>query len=253
MTVVLETVDLCVSFGKQLAVDHVSFQLRNGELTSIIGPNGAGKTTFFNLISGQLTPTNGDVYLNGNKITSYSPTKRARLGIGRSFQMTNVFLNLTVFENIRLAVQSQQKVYYTFWKRTNQLKNINEKTNKILAQVLLENKREMIVSQLSHGEKRKLEIGMLLALETNILLLDEPTAGMAIEEVPMMIDVIKEIKKDKNKTILLIEHKMDMVLDLSDRMIVLVNGAMIADGTPTEIMADEIVQTAYLGGGSFAS
>lgn len=168
--------------------------------------------------------------------------------MGRSFQITNVFPNLTVLENVRLAVQSKEKVRFHFLKHYLHYKKITEKAVELLDQVLLSNKIHAIASQLSHGEKRKLEIAMLLALDTEVLLLDEPTAGMSLEEVPAILEVIKSIKEQGNKTILLIEHKMDMILDLSDSIMVLFNGKLLADGTPTEIMNNTTVQNAYLGG-----
>lgn len=215
---------------------------------SIIGPNGAGKTTFFNLLSGELKPTEGEIFLKGESLADDSSIERTRKGLGRSFQITNVFPNLTVLENVRLAVQSREKVRFNFYKHYLQYKSITNEAVEILGQVLLDNKVNAVASQLSHGEKRKLEIAMLLALNTEILLLDEPTAGMSLEEVPAILEVIRSIKEQGDKTILLIEHKMDMILDLSDSIMVLFNGKLLADGTPSEIMDNETVQNAYLGG-----
>ncbi|MBM7579679.1 ABC transporter ATP-binding protein [Jeotgalibacillus terrae] len=244
----LETKNLTIQFGGHTAVDHVSFSLPEKEFKSVIGPNGAGKTTFFNLLSGELKPTEGEVYYKGKSLNKVSAVERTRRGIGRSFQITNVFPNLTVFENVRLAVQSKEKVRYPFWKSTRSYHGLAEKTHELLEQVLLDNKAHMIAAQLSHGEKRKLEIAMLLALDTEVLLLDEPTAGMSLEEVPAILNVIRSIKDQGDKTILLIEHKMDMILDLSDSIMVLFNGQLLADGTPEDIMQNETVQQAYLGG-----
>lgn len=248
MEPIIRTENLSIQFGGHKAVDHVNFEMPAKHFKSIIGPNGAGKTTFFNLLSGELKPTEGDVFLKGESLAKYSPVERTRKGIGRSFQITNVFPNLTVLENVRLAVQSKEKVRFHFLRSYQSYKKITEQSEFILDQVLLQGKSEAIASQLSHGEKRKLEIAMLLALDTEVLLLDEPTAGMSLEEVPTILDVIREIKLRGNKTILLIEHKMDMILDLSDSIMVLFNGKLLADGTPTEIMNNEMVQNAYLGG-----
>lgn len=248
MTNILETKRLTIQFGGHLAVNEVDFSVADKEFKSIIGPNGAGKTTFFNLLSGQLTPTKGNILLRGEDITSLSPSMRTRKGIGRSFQITNVFPNLTVLENVRLAVQSQMAIRYQMLFHFNKYKKVIEKSYELLKLVLLDEKANALAKNLAHGEKRKLEIAMLLALETDILLLDEPTAGMSLEEVPAILEAIRNIKKDGKKTIILIEHKMDMILDLSDSVTVLFNGELLADGTPKEIMENETVQTAYLGG-----
>ncbi|MEK5443831.1 ABC transporter ATP-binding protein [Fredinandcohnia sp. FSL W7-1320] len=245
---IIETKDLTIAFGGHVAVDNVNFSVPPNHFKSIIGPNGAGKTTFFNLLSGQLTPTAGQVLLKGDDITNLSPTTRTRKGIGRSFQITNVFPNLTVLENVRLAVQSVAGVRYQMFKHFRKYRQFEEKALQILSLVLLDNKADAIAKNLAHGEKRKLEIAMLLALETEVLLLDEPTAGMSLEEVPAILEVIKKIKEEGNRTIILIEHKMDMILDLSDSVMVLFNGRLLADGTPEEIMNNETVQSAYLGG-----
>ncbi|MFD1037125.1 ABC transporter ATP-binding protein [Virgibacillus byunsanensis] len=248
MTAILETKDLTIAFGGHIAVDSVSVQIPEKMFTSIIGPNGAGKTTFFNLLSGQLTPTKGSIYFKGNDITKVSTTERTRLGIGRSFQITNVFPNLTVLENVRLAVQSEAKVRYQMIAHFLHYKQFQNKAYELLEKVFLEEKKNHLAVNLSHGEKRKLEIAMLLALDTEVLLLDEPTAGMSLEEVPAIIEVIKNIKEQKERTIVLIEHKMNMIMDMSDEVLVLFNGELLARGTPNEIIENEAVQSAYLGG-----
>jgi branched-chain amino acid transport system ATP-binding protein len=248
MEYIFETKDLTIAFGGHVAVDSVSVKIKKDKFTSIIGPNGAGKTTFFNLLSGQLYPTKGEIFFKNENITKKSPTIRTRMGIGRSFQITNVFPNLTVLENVRLAVQSNQKVRYQMLWHFKRYKKFEEKAHELLELVLLDNKANAIAANLAHGEKRKLEIAMLLALETDVLLLDEPTAGMSLEEVPAILDVIKRIKERGDRTIVLIEHKMDMILGLSDEVLVLFNGALLAQGTPEEIMENKTVQSAYLGG-----
>ena len=248
MSTLIETSDLSITFGGHTAVDSVSISVPEKHFKSIIGPNGAGKTTFFNLLSGQLTPTQGRIYYRGKDITKFSPTNRTREGIGRSFQITNVFPNLAVLENVRLAVQSQAGIRYQILFHYKKYQAFEEKALEWLKLVLLDDKKDSLASNLAHGEKRKLEIAMLLALETEVLLLDEPTAGMSFEEVPAILEVIKRIKKQGNRTIILIEHKMDMILDLSDSVMVLFNGRLLADGTPGEIMKNETVQSAYLGG-----
>ncbi len=248
MDSILETKNLTIAFGGHVAVQDVTIKVEKNKLKSIIGPNGAGKTTFFNLLSGQLKPTNGKVIFKGKEITNLSPTNRTRLGIGRSFQITNVFPNLTCHENVRLAVQSEAGIRYKMFSHFRKFKEINRKADDLLKLVLLENKANELAMNLAHGEKRKLEIAMLLALNTELLLLDEPTAGMSLEEVPKILEVIQNIKEQRNRTILLIEHKIDMVLDLSDSIMVLFNGRLLADGVPEEIMNNEQVQSAYLGG-----
>ncbi|MBA2175907.1 ABC transporter ATP-binding protein [Halobacillus locisalis] len=248
MAALLETKDVTIQFGGHTAVDHVTVDIAEKQLTSIIGPNGAGKTTFFNLLSGQLSPTSGEIYFRGQNITKLSPTKRSRLGIGRSFQITNVFPNLTVLENVRLAVQSKRKVRYQMMAHFLHYKEFKEEAYHLLEKVLLIGKADTVAANLAHGEKRKLEIAMLLALDSEVLLLDEPTAGMALEEVPAIIEVIEQIKKQHEQTIVLIEHKMDMIMDLSDDVLVLFHGELIAQGSPQSIIANDIVQSAYLGG-----
>lgn len=248
METILRTENLSIQFGGHRAVDNVNFEMPEKHFKSIIGPNGAGKTTFFNLLSGELEPTEGEVFYKGASLKQKSAVDRTRLGIGRSFQITNVFPNLTVLENIRLAVQSKEKVRFQLFRHFLHYEKITQQAVEILDQVLLSGKMHQLANQLSHGEKRKLEIGMLLALDPEVLLLDEPTAGMSLEEVPAILDVIRAIKERGDKTILLIEHKMDMIIDLSDSIMVLFNGRLLADGTPEEIMQNETVQQAYLGG-----
>ncbi|MGE5702104.1 MAG: ABC transporter ATP-binding protein [Clostridia bacterium] len=248
MKPILATEDLTITFGGHTAVNGVNLKISPNTFTSIIGPNGAGKTTLFNLLSGQLKPTRGKVILNGSDVTTLSPARRTRLGLGRSFQITNVFPSLTVLENVRLAVQAQAGVYYNLFASPKKHAQFETRARELLEMVLLGQKTHALAKNLAHGEKRKLEIAMLLALETEVLLLDEPTAGMSLEEVPSILEVIRQIKEQGNRTILLIEHKMDMVLSVSDRLMVLFNGKLLAEDTPDKIMQNELVQTAYLGG-----
>ena len=243
-----ETKNLTISFGNHVAVDHVTLQVPRGQFKSIIGPNGAGKTTFLNLLSGQLKPTSGQLIYKGREITSLPPHQRTRLGIGRSFQITNVFPHLTVLENVRLAVQSASNVRYQFIRHFRSYPEFTQKAYDYLEKVRLREKADHPATSLAHGEKRKLELAILLALETEVLLLDEPTAGMSLEEVPHIVEIIRDIKNQGEKTILLIEHKMDLILDLSDTIAVLFNGRLLADDAPHHIMDNENVQQAYLGG-----
>ncbi|MEW9180313.1 ABC transporter ATP-binding protein [Bacillus mycoides] len=248
MTHLLETKNLCVSFGDHHVIKDVNLTVQKGKLISIIGPNGAGKTTLFNLLSGQIYPTKGEVYFKGQEITNLSISDRTRLGIGRSFQLTNIFLELTVLENVRLSVQSFVQDYYSFFPSSAKFKQQVGEARRFLKTVLLHEKEHVLAKDLAHGEKRKLELAMLLALKTDVLLLDEPTAGISVEEVPAILQVIENIKKHPESTIVLIEHKMDMVLGLSDHLIVLFHGELLAEGLPEEMMKDERVQSAYLGG-----
>jgi branched-chain amino acid transport system ATP-binding protein len=246
---IVETKDLTIRFGGHVAVDHVNVQIFPYTFKSIIGPNGAGKTTFFNMISGQYRPTEGRVFFKGEDITPLSPALRTKLGIGRSFQLTNVFLSLTVLENVRLAIQSKKNIGFNFWKNYLHFSELEDRAYEILNMVLLDTKWSVPASSLTHGEQRKLEIAILLALEPELLLLDEPTAGMALEEVPSILDLLKQIKNRKDKTILLVEHKMDVLMALSDSIAVLHEGKLIADDTPEAISKNKEVQEAYFGGG----
>jgi branched-chain amino acid transport system ATP-binding protein len=246
---IIETKDLTIRFGGHVAVDHVTLQIPPYIFKSIIGPNGAGKTTLFNMVSGQYRPTGGRVFFKGKDITHLSPALRTKLGIGRSFQLTNVFLSLTVLENVRLAIQSQRNIGFNFWKNYLHFSEFEDRAYELLEMVLLNTKWNVPASSLTHGEQRKLEIAILLALEPEVLLLDEPTAGMALEEVPSILEILKNIKDKKNKTILLVEHKMDVLMALSDSIAVLHEGKLIADDTPETISKNQEVQEAYFGGG----
>jgi branched-chain amino acid transport system ATP-binding protein len=242
------TEDLTMRFGGHTAVNRVSLEIAAGRFTSIIGPNGAGKTTFFNLLSGQLLPVAGKVLYKGTDITGLPPHYRARLGIGRSFQITNVFPNLTALENVRLAVQAQEKLGYRFWRSYKRFSHLEVRAWELLEKVFLTRRGRTAAKNLSHGDKRKLELAIILALEPEVLLLDEPTAGMSLEEVPAILKILKQLKEEGEKTILLVEHKIDMVMLLSDRIAVLNNGELLVVGTPPEIAQNEQVQAAYLGG-----
>jgi branched-chain amino acid transport system ATP-binding protein len=235
-----------------VAVDHVSLEVARGTLKSIIGPNGAGKTTFFNLLSGQYRPSEGRIAFEGRDITTWTAAARTRLGIGRSFQLTNVFPTLSVLENVRLAVQACRGLGLVAWRDYRRFPDLEDRAYALLAEVLLEAKWAALAGALAHGEKRKLELGILLALEPALLLLDEPTAGMSLEEVPMIVALIDRIRARRAQTILLVEHKIDMVMALSDAIAVLKDGRLIADDTPAAIARNPEVQAAYFGGGTRA-
>lgn len=245
----METTGLTIRFGGHTAVDEVSLQIELHSFKSIIGPNGAGKTTFFNMLSGQVSPSKGRVFFKGKDITPLSPAFRTQMGIGRSFQLTNLFLSLTVLENVRLSIQSIEKLGFNCWNHFLSFPELEDRAYALLGKVLLDSKWDVLAGNLTHGEQRKLEIAVLLALEPEVLLLDEPTAGMSLEEVPSILDLLQGIKEKRNKTILLVEHKMDVLMALSDSIAVLHNGRLIADDTPEVISQNQIVQEAYFGGG----
>ncbi len=243
----LETRDLTIRFGGHVAVDKVSCGFRAGSLTAIVGPNGAGKTTYFNLISGQLKASAGTVLLKGEDVTGLPVSARTHRGMGRAFQLTNLFPNLTVAENVRLAVQSRARVGLDLVSLWSDRRALIDKAEAMLARVRLGDRRDATVASLSHGDQRKLEVALMLALDPDIFMFDEPTAGMSVDEVPTILELIQEIKARANATILLVEHKMDVVRSLADRIIVLHNGQLVADGLPAEVIASAVVQEAYLG------
>ena len=243
----LETRGLGIRFGGHVAVDAVSCVFKPGELTAIVGPNGAGKTTYFNLISGQLKASTGQVLLDGRDITGASVAARTRAGIGRAFQLTNLFPGLSVGENVRLAIQAAAGVHYDLWRPWMRRRDLIARADQVLERVALASRRDVIAAALSHGDQRKLEVGLMIALEPQVFMFDEPTAGMSVDEVPVVLDLIAGLKADASKIILLVEHKMDVVRSLADRVIVLHNGKLMADGRPLEVMASPIVQEAYLG------
>ncbi|HEX5514192.1 MAG TPA: ABC transporter ATP-binding protein [Gammaproteobacteria bacterium] len=244
---VLETKDLTVSFGGHVAVNKVSCAFQRGTLTSIVGPNGAGKTTYFNLISGQLPATAGNVILNSQDITGLSAAARTDKGLGRAFQLTNLFPGLSALENVRLAVAARHKVGYNFWQRASRRRDITDRALHYLERVRLGHRADTPAAALPHGDQRKLEVGLLLALEPSVFMFDEPTAGMSVDEVPVILDLIAEVKRQRDCVILLVEHKMDIVRSLSDRIIVLHNGELLEDGEPEAVIASAVVQEAYLG------
>lgn len=246
--IVFETRHLTKYFGALPAVDDVSLQIRRNTLHAIIGPNGAGKTTFFNLLSGNLKPTSGRIFYNGKDLTRYPVHKMIHFGIGRSFQITNIFPNLTVHENIRLASQAMYKENFKLLKDTNKLIDVEKRTLEVIERVGLTSQALLPARMLPHGDQRKLELGMILAPDPEVLLLDEPTAGMATEQVPELINLIQEIQKIGTKTVVLVEHNMNVVMRISDRITVMHQGKILAEGTPIEITTNKEVQTAYLGG-----
>ena len=247
MSVILEAQNLRREFGALVAVDDVNVQIEEGALHSIIGPNGAGKTTFFNLVSGTLKPTAGRVFYKGEDITDLPVHKTIHRGIGRSFQITNIFPFLTVHENVRLACQALGKDSFRLLRSHRKYRRYFDRTDEVLAQVGLADKALQVAATLPHGDQRKLELGMILAPDPEVLMLDEPTAGMAAEQVPELMSLVQSIQEAGDKTVVLVEHNMNVVMSVSDRITVMHQGALLAEGTPAEISADQRVQTAYLG------
>ncbi|WP_284009419.1 ABC transporter ATP-binding protein [Haloarcula pelagica] len=245
----LRTRGLTKEFGGLTAVDDVSFELGD-ELCSLIGPNGAGKTTFFNLLTGVLAPTEGTVELRRSgqwdDITDAAPHETAQRGIHRSYQVTSVFPNSTVLENVRVAEQARGSDSTRFWRNVDHFEEHTERAHEILERVGLDDRAHDPPSTLSHGAKRKLEVGMALAGDPSVLLLDEPNAGVSSESVDEVRALIEDVAEDH--AVLLVEHNMDIVMDVSERVVVLHQGAVIADGPPAEVRANPDVQSAYLGG-----
>jgi branched-chain amino acid transport system ATP-binding protein len=247
----LATKDLTIRFGGHVAVNAVTCAFQPGTLTAIVGPNGAGKTTYFNLISGQLKASAGQVTLDGRDLSGFSASERTRAGLGRAFQLTNLFPRLSVLENVRLAVQAAREGKHrrglNLWSVWTDHKALLERAHEILEAVAMADKQEELVANLPHGDQRKLEVALLMALDSKVFMFDEPTAGMNAAEAPVILNLIRKLKADASKTILLVEHKMDVVRELADRIIVLHNGTLVADGEPAQVIASPIVQEAYLG------
>ncbi|MDE2605369.1 MAG: ABC transporter ATP-binding protein [Burkholderiales bacterium] len=247
----LATHDLTVRFGGHVAVNGVTCAFEPGTLTAIVGPNGAGKTTYFNLISGQLKASAGRVTLGGRDLSGAPASERTRAGLGRAFQLTNLFPRLTVLENVRLAVQATRAGSHrrglNLWSIWSDHDDLLARADELLAATALKDREDEFVANLPHGDQRKLEVALLMALEPQVYMFDEPTAGMNHAEAPVILDLIRRLKADRSKTILLVEHKMDVVRELADRIIVLHNGTLVADGAPAEVIASPVVQEAYLG------
>jgi branched-chain amino acid transport system ATP-binding protein len=243
--VLLSAKNLTKRFGGLAAVNDVSLDLLRNHIHAVIGPNGAGKSTLTNLLSGDLPPTSGTVQLGGQDVTGWNPEKISRQGLGRSYQKTNIFLPFTVWENVRLAAQSRQPHAARWLSRATEFVALNHRATRAIELSGLENRKTAIAGTISHGEQRQLEIAMTLATEPQVLLLDEPLAGMGVAEAERMVTLLLSLKKEHG--ILLVEHDMDAVFTLADRLTVMVDGQVIASGTPAYIRADAGVQAAYLG------
>ncbi len=245
--IILETKNLRKEFGALVAVDNVDLCVQANTVHAIIGPNGAGKTTLFNLLNNAFEPTAGKVFFEGRDITHLPTHRIIHLGIGRSFQITNLFPNLTALENVRLAAQALGKDNFRFLRAASHFKHYEQRAWEVLNLVGLEDRALMPARTLPHGDQRKLELAIILAPDPKLLLLDEPTAGMAAEQVPGMMNLISQINKTSSKTVILVEHNMSVVMNISDRITVMHLGRVLAEGTPSEIAANPEVQNAYLG------
>ncbi|MBK6007799.1 ABC transporter ATP-binding protein [Ramlibacter ginsenosidimutans] len=245
MTLALELKDLRKSFGRTEIIRGCSLQVQAGERVAVIGPNGAGKSTLFNLISGRFPPTSGQVLLNGQRIEGKKPFEINRLGLSRSFQITNIFPKLSVFENLRCGVLWSLGYKYTFLKFLADLQDANERAEQLMERIRLHKKRDVLAANLTYAEQRALEVGITIAGGANVILLDEPTAGMSREETRRFIDLIKEVTV--GKTLLTVEHDMGVVFGLADKIAVVVYGEIITYDTPERVRANQKVQEAYLG------
>ena len=243
-TPILEVRNVSRFFGKFQALNNVSVRFRTGELTAIIGPNGVGKSTFFNVISGGVPPSSGQVLFEGRDITGMAPHQFARTGIAKSFQITNVFKQLSAHENVRVALQMHVSRFQLLRSRQS-YPDLIVKADALLQRVGLADSRDKLAGDLAHGQQRSLEVAMALACEPRLLLMDEPTAGMSPEETTVMMALIQQLAKER--TVILVEHKMKMVMGLCNRLIVLHHGELLADGNPEEIRANAEVKRVYLG------
>ncbi|AOW12178.1 ABC transporter ATP-binding protein [Hydrogenophaga crassostreae] len=244
-TYALELKNLRKSFGKTEIIRGIDLAVKPGENVAIIGPNGAGKSTLFNLISGRFAPTSGEVLLNGQRIDGKRPFEVNRLGLSRSFQITNIFPKLSVFENLRCGVLWSLGYKYTFLKFLANLDDANERADQLMKMIHLDKKRDVLAMNLTYAEQRALEIGITIAGGANVILLDEPTAGMSNSETSRFIDLIREVTM--GKTLLTVEHDMGVVFGLADRIAVVVYGEVLAFDTPEAVRANARVQEAYLG------
>ena len=245
MSPALELRDIRKSFGATQVIRGVSLGINRGERHAIIGPNGAGKSTLFNLISGRFAPTTGSIRLNGEDVTGFPPYRINRRGLARSFQVTNIFPRLSVYENIRCSVLWSLGYRYSFWRRVEKLRDASEQTERTLEQIRMTERRSISAGVLTYAEQRALEIGITIAGNAQVILLDEPTAGMSRAEAAAAVELIRTVSE--GRTLVMVEHDMGVVFDLADRISVLVYGEIIATDVPDRIRANPAVQTAYLG------
>ena len=242
---ILETKELSHDFEGLQVLTNVNLQVIEGERHAIIGPNGAGKTTLFNVITGTYKPRRGRVFFKGKEVTNAKPHMLTRLGMGRSFQITSTFSRLTTFQNIRMAILSKRSIRFNLFHKVDNMNSITEETDRILKQINMDGERDILASMLSYGKNRCLEIGMAIATDPDLVMLDEPTAGMSRDETHDTVKLIRRLTKDK--TVVIIEHDMDVVFSLADRITVLNHGEILASGPPDEIRINQAVKDAYLG------
>jgi branched-chain amino acid transport system ATP-binding protein len=244
---ILATRNLGLDIGGASIVADVSLEVAEGEFLGIIGPNGAGKTSLFNLLSGLLRPTAGEVELDGRDVTNAPPSQRARAGLGRTFQLSSVFPRLSAFENARLAAEASLGGTMRIWRRAGAVREAVERAHSSLDRVGLGTRKGVAAAELAGGEKRKLEVAMLLAAEPRVIMLDEPMAGVSAEDVPELVEVIRSVHRDEHKTVLMVEHHIEVVTGLAERIGVMHHGALLAVDTPENVMRNETVQQAYVG------
>ena len=242
---ILETKNIYHDYSGLKVLFDVNLEIKTGERHAIIGPNGAGKTTLFNVITGTYRPSEGDVYFQGKEITGFAPNELVRLGMGRSFQITSTFSRLTAFENIRMGILSKRRIRFNILKLLDKMEDVTRETEEVLKRINLDGERDIPASQLSYGKSRSLEISMALATDPDLVMLDEPTAGMSVDETHNAVELIRRLTE--GKTMVIIEHDMDVVFSLADRITVLHLGAILTSGTPNDIRENQAVKDAYLG------
>jgi branched-chain amino acid transport system ATP-binding protein len=245
-TSILATDHLGLDIGGTIVAD-VSLEVAEGEFLGIIGPNGAGKTSLFNLLSGLYRPTAGRIELDGKDITGSPPYRRTQAGLGRTFQVSSVFPLLSTFENVRLAAEAKLGGTLRIWRRAEGVKGALDRAGWALERVGLGAKKWGLAGALAHGDKRKLELAMLLAGDPRVIMLDEPMAGVSVEDIPELVELIRSVHRDERKTVLMVEHHIEVVTGLAERIAVMHHGALLACDTPEAVMANATVQSAYLG------
>jgi branched-chain amino acid transport system ATP-binding protein len=244
---ILATRNLGLDIGGATIVADVDLEVREGEFLGIIGPNGAGKTSLFNLLSGLYQPTAGEIELEGRRITNEPPFRRTRAGLGRTFQISSIFPLLPVLENARLAAEAALGGTLRIWRRATWMREAIERARWALGRVGLEHRRDALAGSLSHGDKRKLELAMLLSGDPRVILLDEPMAGVSLADMPGLVSLIKSVQQEESKTVLMVEHHIEVVTGVAERIAVMHHGRMLAVDTPERVMANETVQNAYVG------
>jgi branched-chain amino acid transport system ATP-binding protein len=247
MSSALRVEDLSLSIGGAKILDGITLSVAKNETLGIIGPNGAGKTSLFNLLSGLRKPTRGEIYLGDTKVTHLAPHQRANLGLARTFQTSSIFPNLTCLENVRIAAAAASGQSLDFWRNAYKFDEIVAQAHEGLKTVGLEARAGQHAGALSHGDKRRLEIALVLVSKSDVVLLDEPMAGMSVENIPELVEIIDSLKRKHNKTVLIVEHHMDVVLGLADRIAVLNYGELLVCDTPENVIANPVVQSAYIG------